>query len=403
MSLRWHDGAHLAAQSLQAQRTRSLLTLLAMAIGVAAVVLLTGLAEGARDYVRGQFASLGSHLLIVLPGRSETRGGPPPLLGTTPRPLTLDDALALTRVHAIRRVAPAIVGSVPVRHGGLEREVTVIGSTAELLEVRNLRMAQGKFLPAGDPHRARPVAVLGARLKRELFGNRNPLGAWLRIQDRRYRVIGVLAEGGQSLGIDLGDMAVIPVAEAEHLFNTESLFRILIQARGEDAIEPARRAILRIIRKRHDGKDDITIITQDAILAAFGRIFTALTLAVGGVAAISLLVAGILTMNVMLVSVTQRTAEIGLLKALGASNGEIRQLILGESGLLSLAGAAAGLVLAVLVILAERRLFPGFPLAIPTWAVLFSVAMALGTGLLFSWLPARRAARLDPVRALNRR
>ena len=403
MSLRWHDGAHLAAQSLQAQRTRSLLTLLAMAIGVAAVVLLTGLAEGARDYVRGQFASLGSHLLIVLPGRSETRGGPPPLLGTTPRPLTLDDALALTRVHAIRRVAPAIVGSVPVRHGGLEREVTVIGSTAELLEVRNLRMAQGKFLPASDPHRARPVAVLGARLKHELFGNRNPLGAWLRIQDRRYRVIGVLAEGGQSLGIDLGDMAVIPVAEAEHLFNTESLFRILIQARGEDAIEPARRAILRIIRKRHDGKDDITIVTQDAILAAFGRIFTALTLAVGGVAAISLLVAGILTMNVMLVSVTQRTAEIGLLKALGASNGEIRQLILGESGLLSLAGAAAGLVLAVLVILAERRLFPGFPLAIPTWAVLFSVAMALGTGLLFSWLPARRAARLDPVRALNRR
>ncbi|RMG51622.1 MAG: ABC transporter permease, partial [Gammaproteobacteria bacterium] len=372
MSLHWRDNLHLAGESLRAQRTRTLLTLLAMAIGVASVVLLTGLAEGARHYVQQQFSSLGSHLIIVVPGRNETTGGPPPLLGTTPQPLTLDDALALRRVRAIRRVAPAIIGSIPVRHGGLEREVTVIGSTPELLEVRNLSLASGRFLPAGDPHRARPVVVLGARLKEELFGNRNPLGAWLRIQDRRYRVIGVLAEGGQSLGIDLGDMAVIPVASAQQLFNTESLFRILIQANGEDAIEPAKQAITRIIRERHNGKDDITIVTQDAILAAFGRIFTALSLAVGGVAAISLLVAGILTMNVMLVSVTQRTAEIGLLKALGATNAEVQRLILGESGLLSLSGAVAGLLVALVVILLERRLFPSFPLAIPAWAVAFA-------------------------------
>lgn len=382
---------------------RTSLMLLAMAIGVAAVVVLTSLGEGARRYVAQQFTSLGTHLLVVLPGRSETVGGPPPLLGETPRDLTVEDAMALMRSSAVRRVAPIMVGSAPVSHGSRTREVIVLGSTAALYEVRNLSMAQGRFIPEGEVSRAEAVVVLGYTLKNELFGNDPVLGSFVRIGQRRFRVIGVLARQGESLGLDISDIAVIPVASAQALFNRASLFRILVQASGRDAIPRAQRAILDIIRERHDGEDDVTVITQDAMLAAFDRIFQALTMAVAGIAAISLAVAGILIMNVMLIAVAQRTGEIGLLKAVGAPGKQVMWLFLSEAAMLSMVGAAVGLALAAAGQLLLVELFPAFPVAAPLWAPIAAVSVALGTGLLFGVLPARRAARLDPVVALARR
>ncbi|PIY20812.1 MAG: peptide ABC transporter permease, partial [Deltaproteobacteria bacterium CG_4_10_14_3_um_filter_60_8] len=236
-----------------------------------------------------------------MPGRSETTGGPPPLLGETPRDLTLEDALALTRSTAIRAISPIVAGSAPVSVRPLERELMVIGATAELFTMRHLTMSQGSFLPPGDPTRAAAVCVLGAKGKTELFGNHPALGQWLRIGQRRFRVIGVLASKGVSLGEDLGDMIIIPVAEAQSLFNTGSLFRIIVEATAPEAIPRAKESILSIIQARHEGEDDVTVITQDAVLATFDRIFKALTLAVAGVAAISLVVAGIMIMNIMLV------------------------------------------------------------------------------------------------------
>jgi putative ABC transport system permease protein len=401
--MRLTDGGRFCLQSLHGYPLRTGLMLLAMAIGVAAVVVLTALGEGARIYVSQKFASLGTHLLIVLPGRSETVGGPPPMMGETPRDLTLEDALALTRSSAVQRVAPIIVGSAPVSQMRLERETTILGSTSELYAVRNLVMAQGRFLPAGDMTRAEALCVLGHTLKTELFGNLSPLGQYVRIGEYRYKVIGVLSEQGQSLGVDISDVAIIPVASARALFNRASLFRILVQARSRDAIARAKQSILKTIRERHDGEDDITVITQDAVLATFDRIFTALTLALAGIAAISLAVAGILIMNVMLIAVSQRTAEIGLLKAIGAPSGQVMRLFLSESALLSIVGAAVGLLLAGVGIMVLRRIFPDFPLHAPTWAPLSAVGMALASGLIFGVLPARRAARLDPVAALSRR
>jgi len=382
---------------------RTLLMLLAMAIGVGSVVILSALGESARQYVLGQFSSLGTNLLIILPGRSETVGGPPPMLGITPRDLTLDDALALTRSAAIRHVAPIIVGAAPVSAGVRERETTVIGSTPALKPVRQLEMGHGRFLPEGDPFRATAVCVLGYEIKEELFGATPAVGESVRIGDRRFRVIGVLTEKGESVGMDMGDIVIVPVASAQSLFNTSALFRIMVEANGRDAIARARETITAIIRDRHDGEDDITVITQDAVLATFDRIFVALTLTVAGIAAISLAVAGILIMNVMLIAVSQRRSEVGLLKAIGAPGSRIMVLFLAESALLSLAGAAVGLGLAAAGTWLLGRIFPDFPLSAPLWSMAAAVGVSLGTGLVFGALPARRAARLDPVESLSRR
>lgn len=382
---------------------RTLLTLLAMAIGVGAVILLTALGEGARLYVTREFTSLGTHLLIVIPGRSETTGGPPPLLGETPRDLTLEDALVLKRSSAIRRVAPVAIGSAPVAWQQREREATIMGSTAEMFDIRQLSMAQGRFLPAGNPSRGSAVCVLGYKIKRELFGNSSPLGEWVRIGGRRFRVIGVIAAKGQSLGLDMGDIAIIPVASAQMLFNTSSLFRILIQAGGREAVPQAKKAILKIIQDRHEGEDDVTVITQDALLKTFDRIFNALTLTVGGIAAISLAVAGILIMNVMLISVSQRKTEIGLLKAIGSPRSQILRLFLSESAVLSLIGSFLGVVLALVGTWASLRFYPNFPVTIPWWALTAATLVGVLTGLVFGVLPARRAASLEPVEALSRR
>jgi putative ABC transport system permease protein len=397
------DTLRYALRALTSHRSRTLLMLLAMAVGVGSVIVLTALGEGARRYVVDQFGALGSHLIIVLPGRSETTGGPPPLLGQTPRDLTLADAQSLLQSYSVERMAPLVIGSAPVSWQQREREVMVLGTTSEMLPVRQLEMAQGKFLPAGDVEHGAPLCVLGDTLRRELFGNRQALGQWVRIGENRFRVIGVLAPQGQSLGTDLGDIVIIPVASAQSLFNTESLFRILVQAKGRDAIPKAQAAIRKIIMERHDGEDDVTVITQDAVLATFDRIFTALTFGVGGIAAVSLAVAGILIMNVMLVAVTQRTAEIGLLKALGAPGQQIERIFLTEAALLSLLGGLAGLGVGMAGTAALGQAFPSFPLSAPSWAIIGSMAVALVTGLIFGMMPARRAARLDPVQALSRR
>ena len=189
-------------------------------------------------------------------------------------------------------------------------------------------------------------------------------------------------------------------ASATALFNTESLFRILVQARNRDAVSRAKRNVQEIIRDRHDGEDDVTVITQDALLATFDRILQTLTLAVAGMAAISLAVAGILIMNVMLVAISQRSAEIGLLKAVGATRGQVLTLFLVESTLLSLLGTVVGLVLSTAGVLVLQQMFPEFPLAVPWWSPVAATATAVSTGTLFGMLPARRAARLDPVTAL---
>ena len=383
---------------------RAGLLVLAMSIGVASVVILTALGDGARRYVMNEFSSLGSNLVIVLPGRSETGGfSPGNAITNTTRDLTIDDAQALERASAVARVAPLAVGTSEISAEGKLREVLVAGTTSQYVELRKMAMAQGRFLAPGDWRRGNSEAVIGAKVRDELFGANPALGQLVRIGDRRVRIVGVLAAAGQGLSMNTDELVFVPVSLAQSMFNSNTLFRIMIEAHGRETIDAAKAQITEIIKLRHEGELDVTVITQDAVLATFDRLLSALTLGVAGIAAISLAVAGILVMNVMLVSVTQRTAEIGLLKALGATGSGIRSVFLTEAVLLSFTGAVVGYVLGLLGAAMIRQLYPTFPAYPPDWAVLAGLGTALVTGILFGVMPARRAAQLDPVQALSKR
>ena len=399
--MRLADTLRFARDAATGYPMRTTLSVLAMSIGVAAVVILTALGDGARRYVVGQFSSIGTNLVIVLPGRSGTGGfNPANAITTTPRDLTIDDAAALLRAAGVRRVAPLAVGTSEISFGGRLREVMVAGSVSDFLPIRNFELTQGGGLPDEDWNRGSSVAVIGATIRDELFGAEPAVGKLIRIGDRRLRVVGVLKSIGQGLGMNTDELVIVPVALAQAMFNSNTLFRILVEAKSREAIPEAKEQAMEIIKQRHRGEEDVTVITQDAVLATFDKLLGALTLGVAGIAAISLAVAGILVMNVMLVAVTQRTGEIGLLKALGATAQTIRLAFLAEAAMLSTVGALLGYLLGQLGAFALRQAFPVFPAYPPDWAVIAGLSTALITGLLFGVMPARRAARLDPVQAL---
>lgn len=401
--MRTSDLLAFCISALRRHGFRTLMMFIAMSIGVAAVIVLTGLGEGARRYVLQEFESLGTNTLIVLPGKQETSGGMPPMTGEATRDLTLDDSEALARIPQVTSTAPLIIGSALATQGGRSREVVTIGTTPSFFSIRKLSLAQGSALPPDADGLALPVAVLGQTIRTELFGSAPAIGQTFRLGDRRFRVIGIVADSGEGMGMNRSESIIIPVASAQQLFNAPGLFRIFIETRPGANMDTVRERALRVVTDRHDGEEDVTIITQDALVSSFNDILTALTLAVSAIGAISLLVAGLLVMNVTLITVTQRTAEIGLLKAIGASGHLVARIFLTEAGLMTLAGAMGGVVLGEALLWSGRQLFPDIPFAAPLWAEVTAVVIAVGAGLLFALMPARRAARLEPVHALMKK
>ncbi len=397
------DLLRFAVGGLRGHRLRASLSLLGVAIGVASVIVLTSLGQGARDYVTGEFASLGTNLLIVLPGKTTTTGMIPAVGGTT-HDLTLADAEAIRRrVPLARYVAPIGIGTAPVRYGGRSRDAAVFGTSWEMEKVRRFRVALGTYLPRGEAERAQGVCVLGATIRTELFGAANPVGEILRIGEERYRVIGVMERRGQGLGFNFDEVIHIPIVRNMKMFNRRSLFRMLVEVTSREEMDAARRGVIALLTERHEGEEDVTVLTQDSILSTFGKILDALTAALSGIAAISLSVAGILIMNVMLVSVSERTREIGLLKAVGAGAGQVLALFLAEAAILSTAGGVAGLGAGIGAARLVSVAWPDFTATPPPWAVAAALVVSVAVGLVFGVVPARRAARLDPVAALSRR
>lgn len=398
--IRADDLLRFSLRALLRQRFRTVMQLLAMSIGVLAVVVLTGIGEGGRRYINQEFAIMGKDILAMLPGRKETTGGMPPMTGEGARPITLEDVDSLLRIPGVERVSAVVAGNSRVVYGNLNRSAPVLGADHLFFQIRQLAVSRGQGLPDIPRTQASPVCVIGNTLRQELFANQPALGQWLRVDHYRCRVIGILAERGMGMGMDFSESLLMPVASAMQLYNTEGVFRVMIDVRHPAEMPRIIRAAEQLMQQRHDGHLDVTLMTPDSLLQALDNILGVITLAIAGIAAISLIVAGVLVMNMTLISVTQRTAEIGLLKALGASAREVRQLFVLEAMLLSLAGAVLGVLLANLLLWFGRQQLPSVPLFAPWWATLAAVAMAALCGLLFAWLPASKAARLPPVAAL---
>jgi putative ABC transport system permease protein len=373
---------------------------LGISIGVTAVVLLTSLGEGARRYVGQQFESLGTNLVFVVPGHADTEGAMPGL-GGAPNDLTLRDAEALQRdVRQLKYVVPVSMGSETVAFRERNKQVYVLGSTPQFMLARGLKLQSGQNLPEMDWARGKPVIILGAELAGELFPGQVPVGKNVHVGDRRMRVIGVIADHGQKVGLDTGLMALVPVASAMSMYNESGLFRIIIEVSARTDLEATTAQISAVLLERH-GEEDFTSITQDSVSGSLSSIMRVLTLALAGIASVSLAVAGIGIMNVMLVSVSERGPEVGLLRALGAGRKDVRSVFLAEAAMISVSGGCLGLFFAWAGSRALTSWFPNFDATPPWWSVVAAIAVSTGIGLVFGVLPANKASRMDPVVALR--
>ena len=398
--VRARDVARLAGGSIVFHRLRSFLTMLGILIGISSVILLTSIGEGTRRFVLGQFTQFGTNIMAINPGKTQT-SGVPGAFGATIRKLTIDDAEAIRRAPQIEALVPTVAGTARVEGGGRARSVLIVGTTAQVPEVFNFQVRQGSFLPTGDPHTASTVTVLAPKLKRELFGDANALGEHVRIGGRRFQVVGVMEPKGELLGFDLDDRAYIPVSQAQSLFNTDGLWEIDVKfSLGADTATVAD-SIRRILKDRHRGEEDFTVTTQTEMLDVFGRVLSIVSVAVGGIAGISLVVGAIGILTMMWIGVNERTSEIGLAMSLGATRGQILALFLVEAALLSTLGGVAGVACGMTVGRLAKLLLPGLPVETPFRYVVAALVVSLAVGLASGVLPARRAAKLDPIDALR--
>ncbi len=396
--IRPDDWLRLATSPVTSQPGKSVLTALGIAIGIAAVTLLTTLGHGVRQYVLDSFSQFGTRIIAITPGHSETAGMAGGLISSV-RLLTLDDAEALARITGSEWVVSNVQGSGPVRYGERVRSTEILGTTSDFNQAWDFPLAMGKFLPDTGGN-SPAVAVIGDTLYRELFRSENPLGKFIRIGGQRYRVIGVMQPKGSTLGVDLDDMAYIPADRALTLFNREGLMEVdVVFSEGTTSSQMLER-IKAMMIKRH-GQEDFTLTSQDEMLSSMNRILGILTIGVAALGGISLLVGGVGIFTIMTTNLTERTAEIGLLRAIGCPRRQLLSLFLGEAVMLSLFGAFIGFFITAVVVALLSLLAPAFPVQIQFSTLGLAIAVAVITGLISGIWPAYKSSRLGPIEALR--
>jgi len=393
------DLIKLTTSSFLTYRMRSFLTGLGIAIGIAAVILLTSIGEGLHQFVLAEFSEFGTNLITVQPGKTQTQGSSIGVLGSV-RPLSLDDADALRHLPYVENVNPGLMGNSDLRANGKTRRATVFGEGHDFATAFTMKVQSGSFWPDADDGQARALVVLGAKVREELYGGQNPLGSYLRIAGQRYRVIGVMEPKGQILGLDMDDAVFIPAARAMELFNRPGLMEINVSYRAGADVKAVTRVITNRLKERH-GNEDFTLISQEQSLEVLSSVLDVITFAVGALGGISLLVGAVGILTIMTMAVTERTAEIGLLRALGAQERQVLTLFLGEAMLLSALGGLGGLLLGIGIAQGLHLLFPAMPVHTPWLFAILAELSAVSIGLAAGVMPARHAARLDPVEALH--
>lgn len=390
-----------ALSSIGQNKVRAMLTTLGVIIGVMSVILLIALGESAQAYVEREFAVMGSNVVIITPGRQETAGMIPITAGSH-RKLTYEIAKAIKRkAVGITGVAANSVGLANVRYRNLQRNVLLIGTTPDFENVRQLFTQIGRFITDEDIDRNNKVCIIGTTLKRELFGENRALSEKVTINGSKHMIVGILEERGMALGIDLGDIVIVPLPSAQQMFNKDDLMEILVGARSQEDIDRAIDSIRPIVMAAHDNEEDFTITDQDGMLATFSRIFDMLRLMLVGIACISLLVGGIGIMNIMLVSVRERTREVGIRKAVGATRSDVALQFLIEAVTLSVLGGCTGIVLGAIGAFVLHALYPSLPIGISLWSALTAFFFSMAVGVFFGVYPAVKAASVDPVIALR--
>ena len=391
------EALRVALQALVANRLRSALTTLGVLIGVMAVVLLVAIGQGARDEVTGAIEGLGSNLVFALPGDGDFGAAP------TRSRFTIDDVERAERALGPPegRVAGYVVGGEAVQAEGERTSVSVLGITPSYLSVVTREVARGQPLTPSDDLTGRRVALLGAGTADELFGDADPVGRDLTIAGIRYRVSGVLERvGGQPFGPDPDRQVMVPVSAGQRMFGTDRIDAIFVRAESTATIEADAATLERALAERLE-EAEYTVLTQDEILGVAGEILQILTLVLASIAGISLLVGGVGVSNIMLVSVSERTREIGLRKALGARTRDITRQFLLEAVVLTGLGGLIGLGLGVAFARVVAALGP-IPATVTGWSVALALGVSIAVGIFFGVWPARRAGRLDPVEALRR-
>jgi putative ABC transport system permease protein len=394
------DYVLLGFGAVRSHRLRSFLSTLGIAIGITAVILLTSIGEGTRRYLIAEFTQFGTNIIQINPGKTETLGLPGVFGGTTHK-LTLDDAEALARLPSVQKSVPIAFGQARVEGNGRGRSVFIYGATSDVPDVWKFEVGQGSFLPPGDPRRASAVAVLGPKLKRELFGEKNALGEFVRVAGTRLRVIGVMAPKGRILGFDIDDAAYVPVKTVMQMFNLDELQEIDVLFAHEGLTQQVEEEIRSLLTARHSGKEDFTIVTQTAMLEVFGNVMDVITTAVGAIGGISLVVGAIGILTMMWIAVNERVEEIGLMRALGATERNVQRLFLLEAMILTVLGGIAGILTGLGIAALIRVTIPGLPVYTPPRYILAALLVCALTGLLAGVVPARRAALLHPIEALR--
>ena len=394
------DLLRLALRALSMHRLRTLLTALGTGIGVAAVILLTSIGEGMYDFMETEATRFGTHFLVITPGKTVTIGGPPGLNTNTVRPLTLDDALAIGRLNSVKAVAPAVMGFAEAEREGITRDVTVLGTGPSLPEIFSLEVASGRFLPKEDFEASRPLAVLGSEMKNQLFGADNALGAYIRVAGQRFRVVGVLADAGTTVGFDMNDIIFVPVRHTMEIYNMLGVQEVDVRYDENRPASEVEGDITRLLIARH-GSEDFSITTQDQMLSTMRVILSTITSAVAALGGISLVVGGVGIFTIMTISVQERIFEIGLFRSLGARRREVRRLFMTEALALGAAGGLLGLVLGQGAAWLLSALFPVIPVSVSVAYTIAALMIAVLIGILAGVAPAVRAARMNPVLALR--